>query len=101
MSTKLIDIDHLSDLARISLTEEEKTAIAPQLETILSYVGRLAEVDTSGVSEAAYVTDAVNVFREDVGKPCDEAVRLAVIAAFPKKVGTALEVPGMFDERTE
>lgn len=101
MSEKLIDIDHLADLARISLSDEEKAAIAPQLESILSYVGKLSEVDTSGVSEAAYVTDAVNVFRDDVAVACDDSVKKAIIDAFPKKVGTALQVPGMFEDRTE
>ncbi len=101
MNKLVVDIDHLADLARLDLTEEEKAIIAPQLETILTYVGKLAEVDTSGISANMSMTDLRNVWREDVVVACPEETHRRCLEAFPKSVGPALSVPGIFEERTE
>lgn len=101
MGKKLIDIDHLAELARLAISEEEKATVAPELESILEYVGKLSKLDTSGVPTAAYLTDAVNVWRDDEVVAGEESERQACLKAFPKSVGSALEVPGIFDERTE
>lgn len=96
-----IDAQHLADLARIELEKSELKTIDPQLESIVEYVGKLSEVDTSDVPESAYITDAVNVLRADEVQGCEEDVRGRLIDAFPAKVGDALEVQGVFEERTE
>ncbi len=101
MNKIVVDIDHLADLARLDLTDEEKAIIAPQLNNILTYVGKLAEVDTSGVSPNVSITDLRNIWREDVVVACDDETQKLCLDAFPKKVGTALSVPGIFEERTE
>lgn len=90
-----IDISHVAKLARLKLTEEEQTSLAETLPGIVDYIAKLQEVDTSEIDARAYLTDAVNVFREDV-PVADEAARSAIIAAFPKKASDALEVPGVF-----
>lgn len=90
-----IDIDRLATLAKLRLTDEEKAMLQRQLPDILEYISKLQEVDTSNVDAKAYLTDAVNVLREDVvTSTIDE--RDAVVAAFPKQVGGAMEVPGVF-----
>lgn len=92
-----IDIDRLATLAKLRLTDEEKAMLQRQLPDILEYISKLQEVDTSNVDAKAYLTDAVNVLREDVvTSSLDE--RDAVVAAFPKSVGNAMEVPGVFAE---
>lgn len=92
-----MDIARTAKLAKLSLTPEEVTMLEEQLPAILEYVGKLQEVDTSNVDAKAYLTNAVNVLREDVVSSfVDE--RDAVVAAFPKKAGTAMEVPGVFAE---
>ncbi len=92
-----IDITRLATLAKLQLTDEEKEMLARQLPNILEYVSTLQEVDTTGVDPKAYLTDAVNVLREDVVTSTREE-RDAVVAAFPKSVAEALEVPGVFAE---
>ena len=92
-----IDIIRLATLAKLQLTEEEKEMLARQLPNILEYVSALQEVDTTGVDPKAYLTDAVNVLRDDV-VTSTRAERDAVVAAFPKAIGEALEVPGVFAE---
>jgi len=90
-----IDINRLATLAKLQLTDDEKTMLERQLPDILEYVSKLQEVDTTGVDAKAYLTDAVNVLREDVVTSTREE-RDAVVAAFPKQVGGAMEVPGVF-----
>lgn len=91
----IIDINRVATLARLQLTDEEKAMLAEQLPAILEYVGKLQEVDTSHVDAKAYLTSAVNVLRDDVVTSIVDE-RNAVVAAFPKSQGTALEVPGVF-----
>ena len=45
----LTDIDKLSELAQIKLTEEEKREIGPQIERIVDWMGQLNDVDVDGV----------------------------------------------------
>lgn len=44
-----IDINRLATLAKLQLTDEEKEMLASQLPSIIDYIGKLAEVDTSNV----------------------------------------------------
>lgn len=44
-----IDVKHIADLSRISLTGEELEKFTPQMETILESVSVLKDVDTSNV----------------------------------------------------
>ena len=101
MDKKLVNVDHLAELARIQLSNDEKAILAPQMESILEYVGKLTAVDTSRIPPSAYITEAKNVFRADLVESCEPDVAARCIEAFPKKVGTALVVPGIFEERTE
>ena len=58
-------INYLEDLSCLTLTAEEKTRLAGDLEKILSYIDRLSELNTDGVPERSHPFDTVNVFRED------------------------------------
>ena len=62
------DVEHVSKLARLELTEEEKEKFTSQLGDVLKYVEQMNEVDTSNVEPMAHAIDFVNVMREDVVK---------------------------------
>lgn len=91
------NIDHVAKLAKLTLTDEERSAMVTQLPSILAYVSKLQEVDTEGVEANAYLTKSTNVFRADEPQPVDAATRRALIDAFPEKLGDALQVPGVFE----
>ena len=59
------DIEKIALLARLELSEEEKTMYAGQLSVVLDYVEMLNEVDTTMVEETCQVTGLEDVFRED------------------------------------
>ncbi len=92
------DIEKVAKLALIDLSDEQKTAFAEQFPQILDYINQLQEVDTSGVEARPYLNDLHNVFREDEVQESSDVLKGALKEAFPKKVGDALKVPGVFSE---
>ena len=58
-------VEHVAQLARLTLSAEESQRFTEQLNAILSYMEQLNEVRTEGVEPTAHVLDLVNVFRED------------------------------------
>ncbi len=64
-----IDVKYVAHLARLSLTPEEEKTIGAQLGTILGYIEKLQEVDTTGVEPMAHVFPLVNVLRADEARP--------------------------------
>ncbi len=61
----LKDTQHVAKLARLELTEEEQENYTKQLGSILSYVEKLNEVDTTGIEPMAHSVKISNVMRED------------------------------------
>jgi len=86
-----IDIDHVARLARIALTDEEKSALKEQLGVILEHAAKVGEVAADDVPPTAYAIPRANVFREDVTEPSlpvDEALRNV-----PDRDGDKVRVP--------
>ena len=50
------DVRYVADLAHLELTEEEVKKFLPQLDSILQYVQKLNELDTSAIEPMAQVT---------------------------------------------
>jgi aspartyl-tRNA(Asn)/glutamyl-tRNA(Gln) amidotransferase subunit C len=50
------DVQYVADLAHLELTEEELKKYLPQLDSILQYMQKLNELDTSQVEPMAQVT---------------------------------------------
>lgn len=68
MSITLKDVDHVANLARLELSDAEKTQFTDQLNAILKYAEKLNELDTDHVEPTSHVFELVNVMREDVLK---------------------------------
>ena len=56
---------HVAKLARLDLTDEEITALAADMGEVLTYVGKLAELNTDDVQPTASVVDTKNPLRKD------------------------------------
>ncbi|TAN38213.1 MAG: Asp-tRNA(Asn)/Glu-tRNA(Gln) amidotransferase subunit GatC [Nitrospirae bacterium] len=90
-----ISIDHVSRLARLSLSEGEKARFGSQLDDILSYVDKLNELDTRDVGPTSHVVPMSNVVRSDSAVPSlpvDEALRNA-----PDSTGEFYRVPKIIE----
>ena len=64
-----IDIEHVARLARLQLTEEERTRLKAQLGVILEHAARVQEVAAGDVPPTAQAVPRANVLRPDVPEP--------------------------------
>jgi aspartyl-tRNA(Asn)/glutamyl-tRNA(Gln) amidotransferase subunit C len=63
------EVLHVADLARLALTEEEIERLGDQLGAILEAVGKVAELDLSGVEPTSHPLDLANVWAADEPLP--------------------------------
>ena len=66
MSLTSEEVEHIAELARLKLTEEEKSRYREQLSDILDYAARLQAIDTSQISPTASVLAKRSILREDI-----------------------------------
>ena len=58
-------VDELSNLARLSFEPQEKAEIKVDLQKMISFIEKLNQIDTTGVEPLLFLTNEVNVLRED------------------------------------
>ena len=84
-------IDHLAYLSRLEFTEAAKKEIQEDLQKMLAFVEKLAEIDTTGVKPLLHMGQAVNVLRADeVGGSVD---RVTALRNAPEANDTFFRVP--------
>ena len=92
-----VDVGYVADLARIALTDEEQQEFQRQLDDILEYVSKLAELDVAGIQPTAHAVPMVNVLREDIARPSMD--REHVMRNAPASVDDAyVRVPAVIGE---
>ncbi|TDF94177.1 Asp-tRNA(Asn)/Glu-tRNA(Gln) amidotransferase subunit GatC [Paenibacillus piri] len=69
MSISMKDVEHVANLARLELSEQEKQLLTEQLNAILKYAEKLNELDTDNVEPTSHPVPLVNVMREDAARP--------------------------------
>ena len=89
------DVEYFARLARIKLTEAEKTRLAKELGDILVHVEELKEVDTKDVVPMTGGTDLRSVYREDEPNIFDDCGKGP--ANFPDRKDGFLRVPKIFE----
>jgi len=63
------EVEHIAELAKLSLTEEEKEKFREQLSAILEYAEILQRLDTEAIPPTATVLPLRNVMVADEVKP--------------------------------
>jgi len=61
-------VEKVAHLARLELAEDEKEKMIEDMSKILDFMAKLNEIDTSGIEPLVYMTNEINVVREDVVK---------------------------------
>ena len=87
----LIDIENVANLARLSLTDEEKRRLPDEMGDIIAFANQLAAIDTEGVPITAHVVPLRNVFREDI--PAENFTREQMLFNAPTTDGVYMTVP--------
>ena len=90
-------VEHVAKLARLEVSEDEKTIFARQLSGILTHIDRLKELDTAGVEPTATVLPTDNVFREDEVRP--SLSQEAALANAPDQAEGFFSVPKILEDR--
>jgi aspartyl-tRNA(Asn)/glutamyl-tRNA(Gln) amidotransferase subunit C len=89
-------VRHIAVLSRLKLSDREVATFSRQLSAILAYVGKLNELDTTGVEPTAHAVPIQNAFRKDEREEplsVDEA-----LAGAPQRVGSFFKVPKVLDQ---
>ena len=85
------DVEHVADLARMYITDEEKKALESELSAIIDFADKLSEADTDGIEPAAHAIHIQNVFRKDEIIPSYK--REELIENAPEKQAGCFAVP--------
>lgn len=89
-------VEHVANLARLEVSQDEVNEFTKSLEKILNFAGQLDEVDTDNVEPTFHVLDLQNVLREDkseLGIPQEQAL----LNAKEKEAGQ-FKVPAIMNE---
>jgi len=83
-------VDHVARLARLSLTDEERTLFARQLDQVLEYAESIQALDLEGAEPMSHAL-ATGAFRAD--EPRDGLARERVLEAAPDAKDGLFRVP--------
>jgi aspartyl-tRNA(Asn)/glutamyl-tRNA(Gln) amidotransferase subunit C len=69
MSLTIEEVEHIAELARLKLTDEEKARYREQISSILDYFAQLQELDTADIPPTSSVLPPRSVLRQDEARP--------------------------------
>ena len=88
-------IEYVGILSKLELSEEEKEQAKKDMGSMLAYIDKLNELDTTGIEPMSHVFPVQNVFREDVVTNGDESEKTLKNA--PGEKDNMFMVPRTFD----
>jgi len=91
------DVDKTAALARIKLDEESSRRLRSDMEKIVGYVDKLAELDVSGIEPTSHAVPLFNVIRDDEATPSFQ--RDDILANAPATIDEELvKVPAVIEQ---
>jgi aspartyl-tRNA(Asn)/glutamyl-tRNA(Gln) amidotransferase subunit C len=90
------DVEHVAELARLELTAAEKEQFSAQLNSILTYIEKLSELNTTDVEPTSHVLPMSNIFRDDEVRPSLDRDR--VLQNAPQESHFFFKVPRIIEE---
>lgn len=88
-------IDYVGILAKLELTSEEKEQAKKDMASMLDYIDKLGELDTTGIEPMSHVFPVENVMREDIVTNGDGSKQ--TLANAPERNDNAFIVPKTVD----
>jgi aspartyl-tRNA(Asn)/glutamyl-tRNA(Gln) amidotransferase subunit C len=58
-------VDQLAHLSRLEIKPGERESIKKDLQKMIAFIEKLNEVDTTGVEPLLFMSDEINILRED------------------------------------
>ena len=84
-------IDNLAHLARLKFDKNSSEKMKSDLKKMIGFVDRLAEINTANVDPLIYLSDEVNVLRDD--NISNEVSRKDALRNAPEKDSDYFKVP--------
>ena len=84
-------VEKLANLSRLKFDEVQKESIKADLQSMIQFVEKLNELDTTGVEPLLHMSDNINVLREDEVKGSIE--RSEGLKNAPVQDGVFFKVP--------
>jgi aspartyl-tRNA(Asn)/glutamyl-tRNA(Gln) amidotransferase subunit C len=95
MKLDLDEVQHIAELARIALNDEDLALYQEQLSAILAYFERLQELETDTIPPTAMVLPLRSVMRADKASP--PSPREEILANAPAAGEGCFEVPAVLE----
>jgi len=89
------EVEHIAELARLALCDEELALYQEQLSAILEYFERLQELDTEAIPPTATVLPLRSVMRDDEVRP--PFPREDILANAPAAEEGCFKVPAVLE----
>tara|TARA_Y100001978_G_C23693679_1_gene436254 strand:+ start:1458 stop:1748 length:291 start_codon:yes stop_codon:yes gene_type:complete len=89
-------VQHIAHLARLEFQGEDLKAIKGDMQNIISFMDKLSELDTDEIEPLIFMSDEVNVLREDLVEQTvtsEQALKNA-----PKKDSDYFRIPKVLDK---
>jgi aspartyl-tRNA(Asn)/glutamyl-tRNA(Gln) amidotransferase subunit C len=89
------DVEKVGLLARLELSPDEISTITGQMDSILSYVEKLNELETAHITPTSHAVPLENAFRPDEVKPSIGAEN--ALSSAPDRVEDFFRVPKVIE----
>lgn len=85
----------IAHLARLELKSEEEATLVQSLESVLSWMEQLNELDTTGIEPLTHISAEINVMREDT--PAGHLPRTQALYNAPAHDDVYFKVPKVIE----
>ncbi|MNU52186.1 Asp-tRNA(Asn)/Glu-tRNA(Gln) amidotransferase subunit GatC [Fluviicola sp.] len=89
-------IDHIAHLSRLRFEGDAKVAIREDLDKIIGFMGKLSEIPTDDVEPLIFMSDEVNVLRDD--EPEVTITQAEALKNAPKKDSDYFRIAKVLDK---
>jgi aspartyl-tRNA(Asn)/glutamyl-tRNA(Gln) amidotransferase subunit C len=89
-------VDHIAHLSRLRFEGAAKEEIKSDLEKIIGFMGKLSELETEGIEPLVFMSDEINVLREDVAEVT--VTQKEALSNAPKKDSDYFRIPKVLDK---
>jgi aspartyl-tRNA(Asn)/glutamyl-tRNA(Gln) amidotransferase subunit C len=89
-------IDHIAHLSRLRFEGDAKVAIRQDLDKIIGFMGKLSEIPTDDVEPLIFMSDEVNVLRDD--EPEITLTQAEALKNAPRKDSDYFRIPKVLDK---
>ena len=85
----------IAHLARLQIKPEEETTLLSSMDSVLSWMEQLNEIDTEGVEPLTHILDEANIWRQDISN--NTLSRQEALSNAPSKNDTYIMVPKVIE----